>query len=117
MSGGKGHICGYCREACYDHCTNLMCAAGYWNTYSTHPEECDDYGDPVEERCNRVYSIGRVGAAEDAASQLRERSGETYAAGRDDEAKLLRRLAEDAEETARKLRLEHNRKYHRKEPP
>lgn len=110
MSKGK-HTCGYCREDFHERCTNLACVAGYWNVYSTNPEECEEHGDPIEQRCNRSYSIGQVAYAEDMVEAFLKEAGEFFARHQDDKAQFLREIAESMKAKAAKLRKEHHEKY------
>jgi hypothetical protein len=117
----KGRFtCTQCKQDFHDHCVNLRCPIGYHNLLSR--QELDDAeraavdagtialgaADPLEDRINAAYLLGTVAAMEDIVPKLSKRSGEAYAAHRDDEAVLLRDLATSFKEAAEAERAKYN---------
>ena len=114
---------------------NLDDFLDWWNTAScTHSgehgqsRECSRCvfelveGDQVvrkkccEHERHLAYKLGIVSALEDLPAKFRQRAGESFIAGCDDEAALFRRLAEEYESKARDERAAYDQERKKAKP-
>lgn len=58
------------------------------------------------------FELGKVTSQEGSASRLRVLSGEYYAGGREDAAKIIKAAAVEAEGCAKEARRKYDEKYH-----
>jgi len=111
VSKGK-YNCSVCERDHGDRgCTNIACIVGYHNCASMSHGDVEDAPDPLEADRNKGFQLGQVVEKEDQAKIWRQRSGEAFAAGKDAEANLYRKLAVESEKDAKEARGEYMQKH------
>jgi len=66
----------------------------------------------LDEEKNESFMLGLVVAAESLEPNLRDSAGKLFSQGKDEEAYWFRKLADEAKQTAKKLRSDYDKKYH-----
>ena len=119
----KKYTCTVCGEG-HDHgCINLACPIGFHNVASQDPDVLEGAdmsvrgnGDALEKTRQQNYELGKVSVLEQLGPDLRQMSGEAFAKGHDNKAKIYRNLAEQFEANATIARDQYEAKKETSQP-
>lgn len=104
--------CDVCKKLAYGYCIELSCPVGYHNVREMPLDDNDlPPDDPLEDLRHESYELGAVSVLESLGPRFRKLAGEQFALMRDEDARMLRKVAESFEKEAQEARQAYMKKY------